>query len=1152
MAVEYSRLGYNPIAAKALRLGLLGLGLVLALGGRPLWGQTASETEPHSGNKTPTLVRLSFWLPHQQTAQFESVYARELAPLLGRHGLAATEEVSRATPDSLFCRLFRIDAVAQLAAVRLSLEQDPVWQQALQSLAAAWGKEGGVDYRLESYRTPAGKGKTTVAGTGMRQGLWQTFNLQDGLPSPNVVALLQDRRGDLWFGTEAGITRFDGSTFTTFTTADGLVDNFVQSIAEDSQGRLWFGTGAWNQHGSGVSLYDGSTFTTFTTADGLAANSVQCILEDKRGHIWFGTGTWRLGGKGVSRYDGRRFETFDTDDGLPSNTVRAFLQDEEGLLWLATVDWRGPAAGVCTYNGTEFVPLSGAEWPEGMPALSILEDKQGHIWFGTYRGIRRYDGRQVTSFSNDEGLGVGGGARALLEDEEGHLWIGSFGQGVSRYDGAGFLTFGTEDGLGTNGVWSMLEDREGHVWVGTHGGGVSRYLGAQFTHVEVENDFAYASYQDRQGHIWFGTRSGASRYDGRELVTYGVAEGLSGWAVQCIFADSKGALWFGVHNSGLFRYDGQTFTSVGPEEMYVNSIVEDRDGALWFGTNYSEKGVMRYDSQTFSALTTEDGLVENSVWSVLQDSDGYMWFGTEGGVSRYDGEQFQNFTVADGLASNWVVAIFQDRHGRLWFGTSAGLNLYEDGKFIPFADNAGLSPKHVLDIEEDPDGILWFSEYGGGVSRYDGAVLQRMTRRDGLINDGVQQVFRDRDSYYWIATDGGVTRYRPARTPPTVAIEEVIVDRSWGAVDRVRLSSNQGFLRLEFRGASFTTPADGLAYVYRLQGYEEEWRTTRKNQVEYTDLPVGNYTFQVKAVDRDLNYSETPAALAVRVHPPYGLIALWIGSGLAVLGLFFTSRYGLRRRRERDQAREQLVRELENELQTAHELQMGLMSAEPPQLKGLDIAGLCSPATHVGGDFFQYYSQEGKLSICMADVTGHAMEAAVPVMMFSGVLESEMKQGKSLVDLFASLTQTLHKRLDKRTFVCFAMGSLDIDTRILRLANGGCPYPYHFRATTGEVAEVEVEGFPLGVSAEVDYSTVEIPLAAGDRIVFCSDGIIEAWNARQEMFGFERTAVAIQQGCRQNLSASHLLDYLVGQVHAFTGGTPQEDDQTVVILAVET
>ena len=73
---------------------------------------------------------------------------------------------------------------------------------------------------------------------------------------------------------------------------------------------------------------------------------------------------------------------------------------------------------------------------------------------------------------------------------------------------------------------------------------------------------------------------------------------------------------------------------------------------------------------------------------------------------------------------------------------------------------------------------------------------------------------------------------------------------------------------------------------------------------------------------------------------------------------------------------------------TAHDLQMGLMPTKPPQIEGFDITGRCIPANHVGGDFFQYFQQDGKLSLCLADVTGHAMEAAVPVMMFSGVLNS--------------------------------------------------------------------------------------------------------------------------------------------------------------------
>ncbi|MBT4504117.1 MAG: hypothetical protein HOC74_40680, partial [Gemmatimonadetes bacterium] len=89
-------------------------------------------------------------------------------------------------------------------------------------------------------------------------------------------------------------------------------------------------------------------------------------------------------------------------------------------------------------------------------------------------------------------------------------------------------------------------------------------------------------------------------------------------------------------------------------------------------------------------------------------------------------------------------------------------------------------------------------------------------------------------------------------------------------------------------------------------------------------------------------------------------------------------------------ARQKLIDELEEELQTAHDMQMRLMPVESPQIPNLDIAGRCLTANHVGGDFFQYYPQDDKLPLCMADVTGHAMEAAIPVVMFSGILDNQM------------------------------------------------------------------------------------------------------------------------------------------------------------------
>ena len=244
-------------------------------------------------------------------------------------------------------------------------------------------------------------------------------------------------------------------------------------------------------------------------------------------------------------------------------------------------------------------------------------------------------------------------------------------------------------------------------------------------------------------------------------------------------------------------------------------------------------------------------------------------------------------------------------------------------------------------------------------------------------------------------------------------------------------------------------------------------------------------------------------------------------------------------------------RQLEAELEKAHELQMGLMPAESPQVPGFDIAGRCIPATHVGGDFYQYFQQNGKLAICMADVTGHAMEAAVPVMMFSGILDTLMGAGDPLEDLFAKLNRSMHRNLDKRTFVCLAMGELDLSLGELQLANGGCPYPYHFCAADGKLRELEVDAYPLGVRSEAEFPVTATDLQSGDYVIFCSDGIVEAANSTEDIFGFEQTAATIRTGCTEGLSATALIDRLIGAVQDFAGDQPQGDDMTCVVIRVE-
>ena len=252
-----------------------------------------------------------------------------------------------------------------------------------------------------------------------------------------------------------------------------------------------------------------------------------------------------------------------------------------------------------------------------------------------------------------------------------------------------------------------------------------------------------------------------------------------------------------------------------------------------------------------------------------------------------------------------------------------------------------------------------------------------------------------------------------------------------------------------------------------------------------------------------------------------------------------------------EEAQQRLIDEMEEELRTAHEMQMNLMPKEAPQIEGVDIAGRCIPATHVGGDFFQYFEQNGKLALTMADVTGHAMEAAIPVVMFSGILDSQMEHGVSVEDLFNRLNNSMYRNLDGRTFVCFEMGELDLFARTLRLCNAACPYPYHFHAETHNVNELQVEAYTLGVRSDTTYDVIETQLYSGDCVVFLSDGIIEAGNEEDEPFGFERTTEVIWKACQTEPNSEAIIDRILEDVAAFKGSASQTDDMTCVVLRLK-
>lgn len=321
----------------------------------------------------------------------------------------------------------------------------------------------------------------------------------------NVQCILQDKTGNLWFGTtQNGLYKYDGKSFTQYLEADGLNSNSVFTLFEDREGKIWIGTEV------GLCLYDPSAHFGSTQHKSLRTGGktfaeikiplpinlppnqnalyrdkhwVFSIIQAKSGKLWFATID------GVYVYDGKSFTPFiinATASGFLStnHNVERILEDKAGNIWFGARTDQGvyrydPSASLRA-GGKSVTKLELTElfqdgpkpkphswgWPQ-------LQDKNGNIWFTNWGGAYRYDGKSFTSFEFPNN-----GFTRIIEDKKGNLWFG--GEGIHRYDGKTFTHFSTKDGLINPWVWSILEDKSGNIWVGTRETGLYLFDGKKF------------------------------------------------------------------------------------------------------------------------------------------------------------------------------------------------------------------------------------------------------------------------------------------------------------------------------------------------------------------------------------------------------------------------------------------------------------------------------------------------------------------------------------------------------------------------------------------------------------------------------------------------------------------------------------------------
>ena len=972
-----------------------------------------------------------------------------------------------------------------------------------------------------------------LAGPGRGMGQWHTYGYADGFPPFTVSALAQDAEGALWIGTGlyaggTGVVRYDGTRLQAHTVSSGLASDEVRAIAIDQDGSVWVACMG------GVSRYDEGTWTTYTTADGLVDDRVRDVLATEEGGVWFATC------RGVSRFDGDVFTNYTVEDGLAGGEVTTLAEDAGAHVWAAT-----GAGYLYRFDGSSW---TGAPHPHSMRRIDdMLFDQDGRLWLGG-------SGASVcTTDSCASPIQVSVNSLAL--DLNGEVWVTTWGDGIRRCDGSSVTTYHPSDGISNDQMFASLVDEDGDLWFGSMAGGLSRYRQQTATYTSADgllHDLVFSVIEDSGGHIWAGTLSGVSRFDGSVWTSWGGGDvPILGTGGYDLLETSDGTIWVAT-NAGVARFDGRDWRSYTQEDGLtveaVDGIAEDREGRIWVANWFGgTDAVNSFDGSQWA--THRMDYRPRDIWAAPDES---LWFGGAGRVSRLCRGAWTHYGAADGLPAGMEVwSITGEPGGTIWVATMGdGLMGYDGSRWTATTTADGLSHDKVTTVLRDSRGHQWVGTWGGGVNLHNGEVYQRILEGDGLGSDLIQEAIEASNGDMWIATEGGITRYRPTRVPPVVRVTGLATDRPLAQTDSVSLPSTQDYLLVEFEGASLRTSLDHLVYGYRLLGMHDEWRYTRERRVEFSDLPIGEYVFQVRAVDQDLNYSE-PYTMSIEVVFPYAETARWAGSAAACLIAASALLYGTRRRRDQRQAEQALMRDMEEELQTAHDMQIGLMPTASPEVTGVALAGRCVSANHVGGDFYQYFERDGSLTVSLADVTGHAMEAAIPAVMFSGVLDKQMEFPSGLEDRFASLNRSLCRSLGEHTFVCLSMVDLDPASRTMRLANCGCPYPLHYQAGTGEIAEVEVDAYPLGVRTDTEYAAVEVALGAGDYLVVHSDGFSEATSSEEQLFGFDRTMEVIRQGCSENLSPEDLIERLIGEVKAFTGDEPQADDMTCVVIKVE-
>lgn len=761
--------------------------------------------------------------------------------------------------------------------------------------------------------------------------VWTT---DQGLPQDSVSALLQDREGYLWIGTQEGLARFDGQTFLVFDKRREplFTSASVLSLWEARDGTLWVGLEA-----GGILGRRNGRFFRPGEGGPLADESVNALWEDAGGTLWIGTAEGHLYTCLKDRVHPRSVP------GLMGTCIYALAGDGEGSLWVGTNE------GVARLRGKVWeTVLSTDKEPDWFYAL--LPEKDG-LWVGSYRGLHRWEKGRPRRWGEEAGL-PGPSVNALLAEEgSSTLWLGT-SRGLVRFRNGVFELLDEREGLPNPQVGSLCLDREGGLWVGTKGGLAHLYDADVVTvgrRQGLRSEVVLAVAVDAGGALWVGTEGGGLvRREGGRSEAVGLELGLAEATVSTLHPEPGGALLFFADGHGLFEWRDGKVRRLHPEvkelrHYSVSDLRRLRDGRLAVaassGLYLEEAGGKR-----LKRIGPDDrwpSPILNALWEA---PDGTLWAGGEGGLLLFrEGRLQRVYGKADGLPDLRINGLFEGEEGRLWVTTSGGLALFENGRFHPLTAREGLPNETLFAALEDRRGSLWLSSNGGLFRARTDEVVETCRgklaavsfrvfgKADGMAsgecNGGTQPPgWRASSGRLVFATMKGVAvvdpeRLRPNLAAPPVTLEGAAVNGRPVSFEGGRLVVPPGRHRVEIRFSALTFSApERVRFRFRMEPFDADWSPPQPSRTAvYTALPPGSYTFRVTACNKDGVWNEAGASLTVVQKPRF--YERRSVQGLAFLLLLLTLASAWRVRERRVEARErELTRLVELRTAALHDL----------------------------------------------------------------------------------------------------------------------------------------------------------------------------------------------------------------------------------------